>query len=75
MQVLSKPITMPLIRETMRHLPVGEGKTFSAADLGDFSSVRSAASKLNAIDAEHRYTVTTDDNGITMTITKSAKTN
>ena len=74
MPKLSKPITAPLIRETMRAIPAGSKRTFAAADLGDFASVRCAASKLNAIDTAYKYTVTSDDNGVTMTISKSIKT-
>ena len=67
---ISKPITAPLIRETMKSIPAGSNRTYAAADLGDFSSVRSAASKLNAIDTAHKYVVVTEDNGVTMTIHK-----
>lgn len=65
---------MPLIKETMRAIPAGKSRVFAASDLGDFNSVRSTAYKLNAIDTAYKYTVTSDDNGVTMTISKTIKT-
>ena len=75
MSKLSKPITAPLIRETMKAIPAGSNRTYAAADLGDLASVRCAASKLNAIDTAYKYTVITEDNGVTMTIHKTLKDN
>ena len=75
MPKISKPITAPLIRETMKAIPAGGKRTYAASDIGNFANVRCAASKLNAIDTAYKYAVTTDDNGVTMTISKSPKTN
>ena len=75
MQKLSKPITAPRISETLKTIPLGESRTFSAIDLGSIHSVRAVASKLNAWDVTCRYNVVTEDNGVTMTISKTLKDN
>lgn len=72
MPKLSKPIKTPSIRATMRAIPAGKSRSYAATDLGDFATVRVAASKLNAID-DYDYKVTTPDNGATITITKQPK--
>ena len=75
MQELSKPITGPRIGETLKSIPLGERRTFAAIDLGNFASVRAIASRLNNLDVTCRYNVITEDNGVTMTISKTLKDN
>ena len=75
MSKLSKPITTPCISDTLKAIPLGEQRTFAAVDLGSLATVRVAASRLNAWDVSCRYNVTTDDNGVTMTISKTLKDN
>ena len=75
MSKLSKPITTPCISDTLKAIPLGERRTFSAVALGNFASVRAVASRLNAWDVTCRYNVITEDNGVTMTISKTLKDN
>ena len=75
MTKLSTPITAPRISDTIKAIPAGGKRTYAAADLGSIACVRAVASRLNSTDAAYKYTVATEDNGVTMTITKSHKTN
>lgn len=74
MPKLSKPITVPAIRATIRAIPEGKSRSFAAAELGDIATVKVAASRLNAA-SNANYRVTTPDKGITITITNNTKTN
>lgn len=55
--------------DTLRQIPVEKTVKFDCRELGSFGSANSAVSRLNKAAGYEAYKITTDDNGVTYSIT------
>lgn len=62
------------IIDTFRAIPPGTSVKYDCRELGPMASARSAASRLNSEHKEEIYTVMSDDNGFTYTVSRSNPT-
>lgn len=61
------------LTETFRNIPVGQSVLFDCREAGLYSSAKAAVSRLNASVGHEAYSITTDDNGVTYTVTHNQK--
>lgn len=57
--------------DTFRKIPKGKSVTFDCREVGLMSSAKAAVSRLNMLAGREEYKISTEDNGVTYTVTRN----
>lgn len=60
------------ITDTLRRIPTGKPVVFDCREAGSMASAKAAVSRLNAAAQKEVYTISSEDNGATYTVTRTA---
>ena len=62
-------VTRVSLTDSIRSIPAGKTVTYDCRVAGPMTSAKSCVSRLNKVAGREEYKVTTDDNGVTYSIT------
>lgn len=57
------------LTDSIKSIPAGVAVTFDCREAGSMASAKSAVCRLNKAAGQEQYKITSDDNGVTYTIT------
>lgn len=57
------------LTDSIKSIPVGETALYSSLEAGPMSSARSAISRLNKAAGREEFSIATEDNGVTYSVT------